>query len=172
MTCPTILKFEITDLACPYFMPLERIENGAWLHPSRLPLGAGWKGHCTAPGHETEVPSQDVVESFCNLGYDSGCGWAPRDRAWDAVRFAVVAPVGMEKRRSQNSNSAPRTILLQFACEREHRPVSHGELEYDFARAQWLRWHDNPRVQKMAQCFLDSYLQKKPEKRAEPTFAD
>src|SRR3954465_3694980 len=62
------LREEYSELACPFFMPVAKLENGSWPHPARLPLGCGWTGHCTAPGHEQAVPSQDVVESFCNLG--------------------------------------------------------------------------------------------------------
>jgi hypothetical protein len=138
-------------------MPLQKIENGGWLHPSRLPLGGGWSGHCTAPGHESAIPSQDILEGFCNLGYAAGCGWAPSERSWDAVRFAMVAPGEAQK---QNGDSLRRTIPLRYVCERNHRPVTHGDLEYDVVQATWLQRHDDPRVQKMAECFLETYLQK------------
>jgi hypothetical protein len=142
-------------------MPLEKMENGGWQHPARLPLGGGWTGHCTAPGHEASIPSQKILETCCNLGYAAACAWSPADRAWDAVRFSVVAPAEAEKRRKQNRGQAPRTILLHYVCERNHRPVTQGELEYDPAGAIWLRCHDDPRMQKMAECFLDSYLEKR-----------
>ena len=144
-------------------MPLERLENGSWPHPSRLPLGCGWRGHCTAPGHEGQHPSQDVLEAFCNLGYAGSCGWAPRERVWDAVRFAVVAPTGGGKRgeTSASVDQVPRTIRLCYVCERSHRPVEHGEVEFDLEESKWLRRHDDPRVQKMAECFLESYLSSK-----------
>jgi len=139
-------------------MPLQKIENGGWPHPARLPLGGGWSGHCTAPGHESAIPSQDILEGFCNLGYAAGCGWAPSERAWDAVRFAVVAPGETQK---QNSDSPRRTVPVRYVCERNHRPVAHGDLEYNVGEATWLQRHDDPRVQEMAECFLQTYLQKK-----------
>jgi len=148
-------------LACPYFMPLTKRENGGWLHPSRLPLGGGWNGHCTAPGHDGAVPAQDILEGFCNLGYASGCGWAPPERAWDAVRFAVVAAAVAEERRKNNGDGTVRAIRLRYVCERNHLPVEHGELEYDLSTATWLDRHDDPRVRKMAECFLQTYRQKK-----------
>jgi hypothetical protein len=154
------LTSERSDLACPYFMPLHKVENGAWQHPARLPLGGGWSGHCTAPEHDTEVPSQAVLEGFCNLGYASGCAWMPSARAWDAVRLAVVAPAEAEKRRKSNEQNE-RAIVVRYVCERNHRPVEHGELTYDLSRAHWLQRHDDPRVQKMAECFLESYTQKR-----------
>src|SRR5258708_24920893 len=138
-------------------MPVSRLENGSWPHPARLPLGGGWCGHCTAPGHEGELPSQDVLEAFCNLGYASGCTWSPPQRAWDAVRFAVSAP---REARDVDAVHA-RVLLLGYVCERDHRPVAHGDLEFDLAQATWLRRHDDARVQRMAECFLESYLKKK-----------
>lgn len=141
-------------MACPYFMPVEKLE-GSWPHPSRLPLGCGWRGHCTAPGHENQTPAPDILEAFCNLGYASGCSWAPQDRAWDAVRFAVVAPTELDDRHESAE------IRVTYVCERNHRPVERGELEFDLQGSQWLRRHDDARLQKMAECFLGSFLQKR-----------
>jgi hypothetical protein len=147
-------------MTCPYFMPTAKIEKGNWPHPARLPLGLGWSGHCTAPGHEGQTPAQDVLETFCNLGYASGCSWSPPERLWDAVRFAVSVPPG--RNEAQDAMTVPvRTLLLRYVCERDHRPVEHGELEFDASRATWLRRHDDARIQKMAECFLDAYLKKK-----------
>lgn len=138
-------------------MPLARLENGSWPHPARLPLGGGWCGHCTAPGHEGELPAQPVLEAFCNLGYASSCNWAPAEHLWDAVRFAVSAPI-----ESAVRNEAPaRALLLRYVCERNHAPVEHGDLEFDLARATWIRRHDDARIQKMAECFLETYLGRK-----------
>jgi len=145
-------------LACPYFMPVGKLESGNWTHPSRLPLGAGWTGHCTAPGHEQCVPSQDVLQEFCNLGYARNCGWAPAERAHDAVRFAVVAP----PRDSRDESRTPvRNLRVAYVFENDNRPAGHGELEFDLSHASWIRRHEDPRIQKMAECFLDSYLKKK-----------
>ena len=56
-------------MALPFFMPTERLQQGTWMHPSRLPLGAGWKGRCCAPGCEAADVPLNVLESFCNMGY-------------------------------------------------------------------------------------------------------
>jgi hypothetical protein len=145
-------------------MPVQKLESGNWPHPARLPLGCGWHGHCTAPGHDGQTPRQDVVETFCNLGYAGSCEWAPRERSSDAVRFAVAVPPKERERRSPASTPdlASRTIRITYAFERNHRPVQHGDLEYDLTNLLWLRRHDDPRIQKMAECFLESYLRKKP----------
>jgi hypothetical protein len=149
-------------LACPYFMPVTRLESGAWPHPSRLPLGCGWSGHCTAPGHENAIPSQETVESSCNLGYASGCSWAPAQRSWDAVRFAVLAPAkSLRDKASSASSEASHCLRLDYVCERDHRPVEHGELSFDLFQQEWTLRHSDSRIQKMAECYLDSYLKKK-----------
>jgi len=149
-------------LACPYFMPVEKLENGNWPHPARLPLGGGWLGHCTAPGHEGEQPPQHILEAFCNLGYAGSCAWSPLERRCDAVRFAVSAPAETNDRGAARTKESPARVLsLQYVCERNHLPVEHGDLEYDLAQTMWLRQHGDPRIQKMAECFLDSYLKKK-----------
>lgn len=149
-------------VACPYFMPIAKLA-GSWPHPARLPLGCGWSGHCTAPGHEQAVPSQDVMETFCNLGYASSCGWAPAERRWDAVRFAVAAPakVSRELNTTSAERSSGRILRLNYVCEQANRPADHGELEFDLSTATWLRPHEDGRIQKMAECFVESYLSKR-----------
>jgi hypothetical protein len=149
-------------MACPYFMPVERLENASWLHAGRLPLGCGWSGHCTAPGHEGEAPPADELREFCNLGYAHGCARLPRERKWDAVRFAA------RNVASDGSGSGGR-IQVRYACERGHRPAEHGMLEFDVAEARWVERHRDVRVQRMAECFLESFLEKK--KRPEVTRA-
>jgi hypothetical protein len=143
-------------------MPVSKLENGAWPHPARLPLGSGWCGHCTAPGHEGQVPSQDVLEAFCNLGYASDCAWSPAERLWDAVRFAVIAPHMGLRPEPRNAAAAPaRVLFLRYVCERNNRPVEHGDLEFDLSQGNWRKQHGDARVQKMAECYLESYLKRK-----------
>jgi hypothetical protein len=149
-------------VACPFFMPMERLENGAWLHAGRLPLGCGWSGQCTAPGHDGEAPSQEDLREFCNLGYAEGCGRLPRERVWDSVRFAARTVVA-------GGDGAGGRIQVRYVCERGHRPVEHGVLEFDVAEARWQRPHRDSRVQRMAECFLESHLEKR--KRPEVTRA-
>lgn len=144
-------------MACPYFMPLAKLENGKWPHPARLPLGGGWTGHCTAAGHEGQTPPQEIIEGFCNLGYACGCAWAPQQRSWDAVRFSVSAPA----QPVGGAVAIPRVVRLLYVCERQHRPIAHGELVIDLPSRRCLRGHEDARIEKMAQCFLDSYLSRK-----------
>ena len=147
-------------MVCPYFMPTVKIDNGNWPHPSRLPLGCGWSGHCTAPGHEKQTPSQDILEAFCNLGYASSCTWAPPQRVWDAVRFSVCSP-GSQQGEANAADGASRILRLIYVCERDHRPVESGQLELDISRTVWTKPHADGRIQKMAECFIETYLSRR-----------
>jgi hypothetical protein len=131
-------------LACPFFMPTQKL-GGAWLHPSRLPLGSGWDGQCSAPGHEGAQPSKQELHEFCNLGYATKCSRLPDERECDAVRFSVARDHGSR-------------LLLWFVCETGHRPTLYGTLEYDVERNQWMSVHSDSRVQKMLECYVQSYL--------------
>ena len=53
--------------------------------------------------------------------------------------------------------------ILRLICvyERNNLPAGRGELEFDLATASWLRQHEDSRVQRMAECFLESYLNKR-----------
>jgi hypothetical protein len=74
------------------------------------------------------------------------------------VRFAVSAP---NDTRLKRNDVAGRILVLRYVCEKNHLPVEHGDLEFDLSHATWVRQHSDPRIQKMADCFLDSYLKKK-----------
>jgi hypothetical protein len=145
-------------MACPFFMPVEKFEEGAWPHPARLPLGCGWRGHCTASGHEGEVPSDQELREYCNLGYAEACSRVPQERLWDAVRFAVVAP-SVERNVNENGDSASR-VRVRYVCERAHLPVTHGIIEFDVLESRWTCVHPDHRVQRMAECFMQEYLLK------------
>lgn len=134
-------------MACPFFMPTERADNIAFPHPARLPLGASWRGTCAAPSHEQATLSSVELES-CNLGYAKSCPRLPNERACDAVRFAVM-------------NESQDFISLQFVLEKAYLPTSHGTLTYDRHSTSWSASHPDLSVQKKAECFLQSYLDRK-----------
>jgi len=136
-------------------MPTEKLQEGAWMHPSRLPLGAGWKGHCCAPGAEIKDLSTNVLKDFCNMGYASACPSLPKERQYDSVRFAVA-------------HDGNARIILWYSCEREHLPAGHGKLEYHATLQAWISTHADLRIQKMADCYLQSYLLR----RIQPASAD
>ena len=139
-------------MACPFFMPTERFDNGAWAHPARLPLGCGWSGYCTAPGHHGENPTPEELQQFCNLGYAETCWRLPRERRWDSVRFGARSVLAVP-------NGGKHCIHVRYVCERSHLPVEHGVLEFNVAAAQWTKPHPESQLQRLAECFLTSYLQ-------------
>lgn len=71
----------------------------------------------------------------------------PADRVWDAVRFAVC--------RETESG-----LCLAYVCERNHLPAEHGELQYQVADQRWLKPHEDRRIQRMAECFLESRFER------------
>jgi hypothetical protein len=135
-------------LACPFFMPTERADDIAFPHPSRLPLGSSWRGTCIAPSHEMATLSSIELES-CNLGYAKSCPRLPKERDCDAVRFAVV-------------NESQDSVSVKFVLEKAYLPTSHGMLAYDRRSKRWTSSHADLSVQKKAECFLQSYLDRKP----------
>jgi len=82
------------------------------------------------------------------MGYAAKCSRMPVEREFDAVRFSVF--------RDQGSR-----LLLWFVCEAGHRPVKHGTLEYDVDRNEWISSHCDPRIQKMLECYVGAYLQRR-----------
>jgi hypothetical protein len=135
-------------MACPYFIPTEKFANGLWPHPSRLPLGDGWRGLCTASSDQRITPSDDELREFCNLGYAAHCPRLPHPRRFDAVRLSVARD---------------RDQRIEICCvlETAHRPGAQRMLEYDAAARHWLVAHPDPRIQAMAACYLESYLQRR-----------
>ncbi len=134
-------------MACPFFIPTHRVDDLPLPHPARLPLGAAWRGTCTAAGHEAAILNNQELES-CNLGYAKSCPRLPKERPCDAVRFAVA---------SDSSGS----ISLHFAFELDHLPAGNGVLEYDRKLKSWIAPHPEPRTQKLAESFLQSYLERR-----------
>lgn len=128
-------------------MPLKRIDDGGWIHPARLPLGGGWTGQCTAPQHEGEEPSEQQIRECCNMGYASGCSFRPAEPQYDSVRFGVT-------RESDDR------VVLCYVCERQHQPGEHGTVEFS-RMTGWIKTHPDARVQRMAECYLTSYLERK-----------
>jgi hypothetical protein len=132
-------------MACPFFMPTHRFDDAGFPHPERLPLGAGWKGHCCAPGHEGEEPSADDLRDFCNLGYASACARRPKENAADAVRFAVTR------------DHRPLISIL-YSLETAHLPSGHGTLEYNCSSQQWTTSHPDAQILNLAQRFIESHV--------------
>ncbi len=135
-------------LACPYFAPTAVSNEIAWLHPSRLPLGAGFEGHCDAPGYEGCAPTSEQIKEHCNMGYALSCTRLPENRECDAVRFGIV-------------RESAAYVTVWFIFETAHRPAGHGTLEFNISNGQWITVHPTPRIQKLADCYVHAYLARK-----------
>ena len=92
-------------------------------------------------------PSDHELEG-CNLGYARECPRLPRERSCDAIRFGVT-------------RESAASVSLQYVMETAHQPAGNGLLEYDRALGKWSMEHPEPRLQKLAECFLKSYLDKR-----------
>jgi len=130
-------------MACPFFIPDERW-NADWTFPHRLPLGAGWKGTCTAPGHQNVRPGDDELKSWCNLGY-ARCSRIPTNRHADAICFAL----GQQR---------DGVLRVRFACERDHLPAEHGESLDELATGLWREQHVDARLQRMAEGYVRAQM--------------
>ena len=137
-------EYNVASMACPFFVPIERFETSLWPHPVRLPLGDLWRGQCGAPGHEGEQPTEEELQNSCNLGY-ARCPRLPQGRHCDAVRF------GLALERTTR-------LRVQYVLEAQHGPAGHGELEFDLSGHDCVAPHPDPLLQRMAECFVASYL--------------
>ena len=134
-------------MACPFFMPTQRASELLWPHPARLPLGDAWRGQCTA-GSVAATPSDSELKECCNLGYARNCPRLPAERAYDAIRFCVAC-------------DREGVVMLQYVGEANHLPVSHGTLCFETKGGVWRAKHEDARVQRMAECFLETYLSRR-----------
>jgi hypothetical protein len=67
------------------------------------------------------VEPDDACLALCNLGYARGtCARFPSSTPADAARFAIARDGG-------------HFLVIQFALERGHRPLDHGEIQYRLA---------------------------------------
>jgi hypothetical protein len=130
-------------LACPYFVPLEIVNDGSWPHPARLPLGAGWSGNCVASGRESPA-SELHSRQFCNLGYAIQCPHLPATTDWDAIRFSVA-------------RFSREQVILSFVCELRHAPIEHGKLTFDCVNEAWIESAADPRVLTLANRYVQTY---------------
>jgi hypothetical protein len=134
-------------MACPFFMPVRRHEAELWQFRRRLPLGDGFAGFCSLRG-ESHLLSAEELKEHCNLGYAKHCPWLPAEREADSVRFSLA----WEREDA---------VALHYACERDHLPADCGQVEYSRTQATWTKPHPNACVQRMAECYLESWSRKR-----------
>jgi hypothetical protein len=136
-------------VACPFFMPQDRLDDSAWKHAPRLPLGDAYRGVCHSdPSHPFD-PRDTARRDLCNYGYARGrCDRFPPDSSADAIRFSVA---GDENGR----------IRLVYIAEKDHAPAQHGSVESSVEEIQSIRVSENELISKQARVFLESYLRRK-----------
>ena len=97
-------------MACPYFNPLRKLDDGEWDPAPRLPLIDAWSGVCTAAFDW--IPPEATQREVCNCGYARGrCEHFPDGKGADAVRFSVL------------------NGRLIYVLEKDHAPVGHGTID-------------------------------------------
>ncbi|MGZ4831893.1 MAG: hypothetical protein ACXVZQ_03140 [Terriglobales bacterium] len=85
------------------------------------------------------------MKDSCNLGYARNCARLPASRAFDAVRFSVA-------------RDRDHKLSVQFVCEIGYAPAAHGMLQFDAAAGRWSSAHADARIQRMAECYVETYL--------------
>lgn len=81
----------------------------------------------------------------CNLGYAAECVRLPKERKSDAVRFSIAKDFG-------------NRLLVTYVAEAGHLPVEHARLEYEVDFNRWPSPHPEPRIQRLAECYVEAYL--------------
>jgi len=136
-------------MACPYFYPLEAMDEKRWPAPPRLPLGDPYAGLCKARA-QPHVPSESALRDLCNQGYARGsCGEFPRESDPDAIRFGIARDSG-------------GIVRIVFVVESNHLPHEHGAVEYSRESGQFVQAPAEEIPRKQAQAYLESYLRRKP----------
>lgn len=99
-----------------------------------------------APGCEGRRPSSDELRDACNLGYANTCPHLPQERAADAVHFA---------------GGGDELVQVQFVTVKGQAPASDGVLQYESASGEWKVSHPDAILQRMAEVFVESWLEKR-----------
>lgn len=132
-------------MACPYFYPVEPLEDAAW-RPAHLPLGDAYRGECRASG-DPYRPGSEELKTLCNMGY--GRGRCSRFAGGpDAARFLIVRDTGAG-------------IVISYALERDHLPLEHGRLVYDPAVGSFVTPQGGANIRQQAGAYVRAYLRRK-----------
>ena len=127
-------------MACPCFEPGERLPglNGS--------LGDLYAGICRAAAPWR--PDDRTVAEHCNIGYARGrCPRFPDLESRDAVRFSVATHGGA-------------VVRILYSLERDHRPLSHGVLEYSTAAGEFVDASGDAALERLAAAYIRSYLRR------------
>jgi hypothetical protein len=137
-------------MACPYFYPVERMQQATGKKAPPMPLGDAWCGLCRASPESEWLPDSGTMQQLCNFGYArEKCERFPRDGP-DAVRFAI-------------SHDQDGLIRIYWVMEKSHLPFAQGPLEYSRVDGCFKTAHPDTRIAQQAQAYLSSYLRRKGE---------
>ncbi|HVP47875.1 MAG TPA: hypothetical protein VMT32_14880 [Bryobacteraceae bacterium] len=132
-------------MACPLFEPVRHRADGGTL----LPLRDFWFGVCHADEGAFE-PDERLLSECCNMGYARGkCARFPQAGGPDAVRFAIA-------------RDSDQKIFVSFAIETDHRPCSHGSLEFSRPEGKSADAESGSLLGKQAAAYVASYLRRRP----------
>ncbi|HWB84925.1 MAG TPA: hypothetical protein VG675_12340 [Bryobacteraceae bacterium] len=138
-----------SEMACPYFYP---VEHGACTNDPKsamLPLGDEWVGTCHAASAGPCRPDEGMQRARCNFGYARGnCRHFPADDGPDAVRFAVAA-------------DEDGLVRIRYVLERNHHPFANGTVEYSRASGVLTDPPAADLLRRQAQAYAESYVQRK-----------
>lgn len=133
-------------MACPFFVPIARLDQDGWIHAPRLPLGNPYTGICQARPEEPFDPPEPSQHDLCNCGYARGrCDRFPTESAADAVRFSITS-------------LETDLVRLTYVLERNHAPVEYGALKYAIGESRFVDAPPLPILEMQAKAFLQSHL--------------
>lgn len=132
-------------MACPFFFPVDRLDDSRFTVPPRLPLGYAYSGECHAR-KPVAAAVGPTLHRACNTGYARAvCEFFPLESAVDAVRFHVTSV-------------EPASIRLRCIVERDCWPA--GSHDFEFARPGFdcLAQHSDAVMRRQARVFAESYV--------------
>lgn len=136
-------------MACPFFLPVTRLDQNGWIHAPRLPLGDPYGGTCQARPAEPFEPPESALHDLCNCGYARGrCDRFPAESVADAVRFSVTS-------------IEPDLIRFVYVLERNHAPVEHGTFAYAIRESGFVDALPSLMLEAQARSFLEGYLDRR-----------
>jgi hypothetical protein len=135
-------------VACPFFLPVTRLDQNGWIHAPRLPLGDPYRGVCQACPEEPFEPPESAND-LCNCGYARGrCDRFPPGSEADAVRFSITS-------------LEVDLVRLTYVLERGHAPVEHGTLKYAIRESRLVDTPARPILEMQAKAFLESHFDRR-----------
>lgn len=128
-------------MACPYFVPMQRLADNQLVESWKMPLGGVFAGECRVTGVEPWRPGEERLRSCCNTGYAAGrCDRFPADAVADIVRWLMV----------EEWDGGAR---LRYVFEKDHHPAGQGLID--------LPSQDDIALAAQAQSYFKSYLERK-----------